>query len=63
MTYKKMWETLKAELEKQVECEELTLMYQIEEMYLTKEDVIDELIKEVSKWKILYKYIKIIYML
>lgn len=49
LNYKKMWETLKAELEKQVECEELTLMYQIEEMYLTKEDVIDELIKEVSK--------------
>lgn len=49
LNYKRMWETLKEELEKLPECEELTLMYQIEEMYLTKEDVINELIKEVSK--------------
>ena len=49
LNYKRMWETLKAELEKQVECEELTLMYQIEENETKQTDTIDELIKEVSK--------------
>lgn len=52
LNYKRMWETLKEELEKQTECEELTLMYQIEEnetKRIKKEDVIEELIKEVSK--------------
>ena len=49
LNYKRMWETLKVELEKQVECEELTLMYQIEENETKLNDTIDELIKEVCK--------------
>lgn len=49
LNYKRMWETLKAELEKQVECEELILMYQIEENETKQTDPIDELIKEVIK--------------
>lgn len=51
MTYKKMWEYLKEYIQETYngENEIETVMEQIEEMYLTKEDVIDELIKEVSK--------------
>ena len=51
MTYKKMWEYLKEYIQETYngENEIETLMYQIEEMYLTKEDVIDELMKEVCE--------------
>ena len=48
MTYKKMWEYLK-EYAEEADEEILTIMEQIEDMYFKKEDVIEELIKEVSK--------------
>lgn len=47
--YKKMWETAKEEFAKYPEPEELTIMEQIEDMYFKKEDVIEDLIKEVCK--------------
>lgn len=51
MTYKKMWEYLKEYIQETYngENEIETVMEQIEDMYFKKEDVIDELLKEVSK--------------
>jgi len=60
--YKKMWEELKQYIET-YENEITYIMQQIEEEYFKKEDVIDELIKEVSKWKTHYKCIETTYML
>lgn len=50
MTYKKMWEYLKEYIHEAYngENEIETVMEQIEDMYFKKEDVIEELIKEVS---------------
>lgn len=48
--YKKMWEELKEYIETYENENEIAyIIQQIEEMYLTKEDVIDELIKEIEK--------------
>lgn len=48
--YKKMWEELKEYIETYENENEIeTIMQQIENMYFKKEDVIDELIKEVSE--------------
>lgn len=52
LNYKRMWETAKEEFAKYPEPEALAMLDQIEEdetKRITKEDVIDELIKEVSK--------------
>ena len=48
--YKKMWEELKQYIETYENENEITyIIQQIEEMYFKKEDVIDELMKEVIK--------------
>lgn len=52
LDFERMWETAKEEFAKYPEPEALTMLDQIEEnetKRITKEDVIDELIKEVSK--------------
>jgi len=48
--YKKMWEELKQYIETYENENEIeTVMEQIEDMYFKKEDVIEELIKEIEK--------------
>ena len=48
--YKKMWEELKQYIETYENENEITyIIQQIEEEYFKKEDVIEELIKEVSE--------------
>lgn len=48
--YKKMWLELKQYIEQYANENEIAyIMQQIEDMYFKKEDVVDDLIKEVSK--------------
>ena len=48
--YKKMWEKLKEYIEQYENENEIAyIMQQIEDMYFKKEDVIEELMKEVSE--------------